>query len=79
MENPEKWEVFLRASHPISLRGCVILEDADVARQSNAQLLGEMLIDNGIPCNLINISSTGNEFLPEFETAMLSALDFIAG
>ncbi len=62
------------------MRGYLLVgeEDETVALEG-IQELGELLLQEGIACELESVPLVGSDYSPEYEAAMLRALDFVSG
>lgn len=80
MEDLEKWKPAIQESLSRDLRGYFIMGGRDkTIPQETVRALVETLVNSGLPCELHEIPHAGHDFIPEYEAAILNALEFIVG
>jgi predicted esterase len=78
MDDLTKWEPLLYENLAENLHGYLVFgEDDDSISQENVVMLGAMLNDHGIPCEIEEVPAAAHEFIPAYEVVLLRALKFI--
>lgn len=77
-EDLNRWLPAIHAGQNLGLRGYLLVgEEDESVDHEQLQTLAEMLVQNGIACELEEIPLAGHDYSPEYEAAMLRALAFI--
>lgn len=80
IENTGQLENLIRTASERDLRGFIIAGELDSSiPKSNLHNVVEKLKGGGISCQLEIISGVGHEFSPEYESALLRALEYVTG
>lgn len=78
MDDLDRWLPIIHAGQNLGLCGYLLVgEEDESVEHENIQALYEMLNQNGIPCELEEIPLAGHDYSPEYESAMLRALEFV--
>jgi len=78
MDDLDRWLPAIHAGQNLGLRGYLLVgEEDESVKHENVKTLYEMLNQNGVPCELEEIPLAGHDYSPEYESAMLRALEFI--
>jgi predicted esterase len=78
MDDLDRWLPAIHAGQNLGLRGYLLAGEEDESiEHENIQALFEMFNQNGVICELEEIPLAGHEYSPEYESAMLRALEFV--
>lgn len=78
MDDLDRWLPVIHAGQNLGLRGYLLVgEEDESVEHEHIRMLYEMLNQNGIPCELEEIPLAGHDYSPEYESAMLRALEFV--
>jgi hypothetical protein len=78
MDDPDQWGRILQGRPPRGLRGVILLGEHDPAPNiPEIRRTVDLFNANGLPCLLETIPGVGGDYDPEYNAAILRAIDFV--
>ena len=78
MDAPDHWGRIIQGRPPQGLRGVILLGEQDPApRVAELRRIVDLFNSNGLPCLLETIPGVGGDYIPDYDPAILRAIDFV--
>ena len=78
MDDPDQWARILQGRPPRGLRGVVLLGEHDPApRVAEIRRTVDIFNTLGLPCLLEIVPGVGSDYEPDYDQAILRAIDFV--